>query len=89
MAIDTPRCYSAPTRRPPAGPSGSQPLTKEYRRLRFYGVMRVAAGSLAAIAGFICLAYNAYGWAAFFLVVAALDIAWGYWDLGIDRSART
>jgi hypothetical protein len=61
----------------------------EYRRLRFYGVMRVASGSLAAIAGLICLAYDAYGWAAFFLVVAALDVAWGYWDLGIDRSART
>jgi hypothetical protein len=37
--------------------------------------------------GLICLAYSVYGWAAFFLVVAALNFAWGYWDLTIARSA--
>lgn len=59
----------------------------EYRRLRFYGVTRIAAGSAAAAAGLICLAYSAYGWAAFFLVLAALNIAGGYWELTIARSA--
>jgi hypothetical protein len=59
----------------------------EYRRLRFYGVTRIAAGSVAAAAGFICLACSVYGWAAFFLVLAALNIAGGYWELTIARSA--
>jgi hypothetical protein len=52
-----------------------------------FGVRHIAAGSVAAAAGFICLAYGGYGWAAFFLVVATLNIAWGCWDLAIARSA--
>jgi hypothetical protein len=59
----------------------------EYRHLRGFGVTRIAAGSVAAAAGVICLAYGGYGWAAFFLVVAALNIAWACWDLAIARSA--
>ncbi len=59
----------------------------EYRHLRFFGVTRIAAGSVAAAAGFICLSYGVYGWAAFFLVVAALSIAAGCWELTIARSA--
>ena len=59
----------------------------EYRHLRFFGVARVAGGSVAAAAGVVCLAYGAYGWAAFFLVIAALNLAGGYWYLSIDRSA--
>jgi hypothetical protein len=59
----------------------------EYRRLRFYGVARIVGGSVAAAAGFICLAYGVYGWAAFFLVIAALNLAGGYWYLIIVRSA--
>jgi hypothetical protein len=59
----------------------------EYRHLRGFGVARIAGGIAAAVAGLICLSYSAYGWAAFFLVVAALDCAWGYWDLTIARSA--
>jgi hypothetical protein len=63
----------------------------EYRHLRFFGVTRIGAGSVAAAAGFICLSYGVYGWAAFFLVVAALSIAAGWWELTIARSgsART
>jgi len=34
----------------------------------------------------VCLAYGVYGWAAFFLVLAALHLAGGYWYLTIDRS---
>ncbi len=59
----------------------------EYRHLRFFGVTRIAAGSVAVAAGVICLSYGVYGWAAFFLVVAALNLAWGYWDIAIARSA--
>jgi hypothetical protein len=59
----------------------------EYRRLRFFGVRHIAAGSVAAAAACICLAYVGFEWAAFFLVIAALNIAWGCWDLAIARSA--
>jgi hypothetical protein len=63
----------------------------EYRHLRVYGVAHTAGGSVAAAAGLICLSYGVYGWAAFFLVVAALNLAGGYWYLTIARSqsART
>ncbi len=39
------------------------------RHLRFCGVAAIAGGGVAAAAGFICLSYGAYGWAAFFLVL--------------------
>ena len=58
----------------------------EYRHIRVFGVIRIAGGSVAAGAGLICLAYRVYGWAAFFLVVAALSLAAGYWYLTIARS---
>jgi len=59
----------------------------EYRHLRAFGVTRIVGGSLAAAAGVVCLSYGVYGWAAFFLVIAALNLAGGYWYLSIDRSA--
>ena len=59
----------------------------EYRHLRGFGLTRIAGGSVAAAAGVICLAYSAYGWAAFFLVIAALNFAGGYWYLSVARSA--
>jgi hypothetical protein len=59
----------------------------EYRHLRFYGVGRIAGGSVATAAGVICLSYGVYGWAAFFLVIGALNLAGGSWFLTIDRSA--
>jgi hypothetical protein len=58
-----------------------------YRHLRFFGVGHVAGGSVAAAAGVICLSYGVYGWAAFFLVLGALNLAGGSWYLTIDRSA--
>jgi hypothetical protein len=63
----------------------------EYRHILAFGVLRIAGGSVAAAAGLICLGYNVYGWAAFFLVLAALNLAGGYWFLTIarSRSART
>jgi hypothetical protein len=59
----------------------------EYRHLRAFGVTRIAGGGVAAAAGVVCLSYGVYGWAAFFLVLAALNLAGGYWYLTIVRSA--
>ena len=59
----------------------------EYRHLRGFGVTRIAGGSAAAAAGVICLSYSVYGWAAFFLVIAALNYAGGYWYISVARSA--
>ncbi len=59
----------------------------EYRHLRAFGVTRIFGGSVAAAAGVICFAYGVYGWAAFFLVVGALNLGGGYWYLTVDRSA--
>jgi hypothetical protein len=58
----------------------------EYRHLRFSGGMRIVGGLVTAVAGVICLSYSAYGWAAFFLVLAALNLAGGYWYLSLARS---
>ncbi len=59
----------------------------EYRHLRGFGVTRIAGGSVAAAAGVICLSYGVYGWAAFFLVLAALNFAGGCWYITVARSA--
>jgi len=59
----------------------------EYRHLRTFGVTRIAGGSLAAAAGIVCLSYGVYAWAAFFLVIAAANLAGGCWYLTIARSA--
>jgi hypothetical protein len=59
----------------------------EYRHLRSFGVVRIVGGGVQIAAGLICLAYGVYGWAAFFLGIAALNVAGGYWYLTIDRSA--
>jgi hypothetical protein len=77
------RWWASPPRR------GMQRLIApwEYRHLRVFGVTRMAGGSVAAAAGVVCLSYGVYGWAAFFLVVGALNLAGGYWYLTIARSA--
>ena len=59
----------------------------EYRHLRVSGVTRLAGGSVAAAAGGVCLSYRVYRWAAFFLVLAALNLAGGSWYITIARSA--
>ena len=63
----------------------------EYRHLRVFGVGRIAGGSVAAAAGVVCLSYGVYGWAAFFLVLGALNLAGGCWYITIagSASART
>ena len=68
--------------------SGMQRLIApyEYRHIRAFGITRVAGGSVAVAAGAICLSYRAYAWAAFFLVIGALNCSGGYWYLSIARS---
>ncbi|MBV9794648.1 MAG: hypothetical protein JO016_11990 [Actinobacteria bacterium] len=58
----------------------------EYRHLRFSGAIRIFGGCIAAGAGIICLGYSAWGWATFFLVLGALNLAGGGWYLSIDGS---
>jgi hypothetical protein len=58
----------------------------EYRHIRVFGLMRVAGGCVAIAAGVVCLSYSAYGWAVFFLVIGALNLAGGCWYLSIARS---
>jgi hypothetical protein len=57
-----------------------------YRHLRVFGVTQLGGGCVAAAVGIACLWYGRYGWAAFFLVVRALNLAGGYWYLTIARS---
>jgi hypothetical protein len=58
----------------------------EYRHIGFSGAARIVGGAVATGAGIICLAYSAWGWAAFFLVIGALNFAGGSWYLSIARS---
>ena len=63
----------------------------EYRHLRAPGVTRMAGGSFLAVGGVLLLSYGAYGWAALFLVLGALNLGGGYWEITKARSesART
>lgn len=59
----------------------------EYRHLRVAGITRLAGGGVAAASGVVCLSYRSYRWAAFFLVLGALNLAGGSWYLMLARSA--
>jgi hypothetical protein len=59
----------------------------EYRHLRAFGITRIAGGGVAVAAGVVCLSYGVNGWAAFFLVIGALNFAGGSWYVTIARSA--
>jgi hypothetical protein len=58
----------------------------EYRHLHAFGAIRIVGGSIAAVAGLICLSYDVYDWAAFFLVIGALNLAGGAWYINLARS---
>jgi hypothetical protein len=58
----------------------------EYHHLRASGIMRMAGGGVAGVAGVVCLSYGVYKWAVFFLVLAALNLAGGYWYITIART---
>jgi hypothetical protein len=85
--MNAPNDNTAPKGLPPR--SGMRRLIHpwEYRHLRGFGVTHIAGGCVQAAAGLVCLSYGVYGWAAFFLVIAALNLAWGRWNLAIARSA--
>ncbi len=57
-----------------------------YRHLRVFGSLHIAGGLIAAIPAIICLSYGVYGWAAFFLAIAAANVAGGSWYLSIARA---
>jgi signal transduction histidine kinase len=62
----------------------------EYRRLRFLAALRIGAGFVLVGLGFITLVGGSFTpkavvWAAFFLVLAALQFSVGYWYLVIDH----
>lgn len=51
----------------------------EYGHLPVFGVTRIAGSLVATAGGIVCLSCGVYGWTAFFLVVAALNLAGGHW----------
>ena len=64
----------------------------EYRRLRLLAGLRIGAGFVLVGIGSITLVGGSFTpkaavWAAFFLVLAALQFSVGYWYLAIVRSA--
>ena len=50
------------------------------------GAYPIAGGSFLVLAGVLLLAYGAYGWAALFLILAAGNLAGGYWYITMARS---
>jgi hypothetical protein len=59
----------------------------EHRHLRFWAIFRIVGGIVLTFCGIATLSVNAYGWTALFLVPAALNLAFGYWEITIARSA--
>jgi len=60
----------------------------EYRHLRFWAGLRIGGGIALTICSLLTLAFGGsdaktYGWAALFLVPAALNFAFGYWQITI------
>ncbi len=63
----------------------------EFRHLRVWAGARIAGGSVLAVLGVVTLiggsfAPEAIAWAAAMLVLGALALAGGYWELTIARS---
>ena len=68
----------------------------EYRHLRFWAGVRMAAGLALIGLGAVTLSFGGndwktYGWALVFLALAAAQFSFAYWELTIARSgpART
>jgi hypothetical protein len=64
----------------------------EFRRLHGMARVRIAVGAVLVGVGVITLVGGSFtpkaiAWAAFFLVLAALQFSVGYWFLAIIRSA--
>jgi len=64
----------------------------EYRHLRFWAGLRIGSGIALTTCSLLTLTFGGsdaktYGWAALFLVPAALNFAFGYWQITIARAA--
>ena len=64
----------------------------EYRHMRAWAGLRIGGGIALTTCGVLTLAFGGsdsktYGWAALFLVPAALNFAYARWQLSIARSA--
>jgi hypothetical protein len=64
----------------------------EFGHLRALGYARVGGALVLTTCGVLTLAFGGsdaktYGWAAFFLFLAALNLAGGIWELRILRSS--
>jgi signal transduction histidine kinase len=60
----------------------------EYRHLRLWARLRIGGGIALTVCGVLTLGFGGsdpktYGWAALFLVLAALNFAFGYWQITI------
>ena len=65
----------------------------EYRHLRLWGGLRIGGGITLTVCGVLTLTFGGsdrktYGWAALFLVPAAVALAFGYWQMTIARSTQ-
>jgi hypothetical protein len=63
----------------------------EYRHLRGFASLRIAAAVVLAGLGFVTLAFGGndgktYGWAMAFLAAGAAHLAFALWELSIARS---
>jgi hypothetical protein len=66
----------------------------EYRHLGAWGRVRIASGIVLTGLGTVTLYFGGndrktYGWASWFLVGAAANLAYGYWELTIARRLST
>jgi hypothetical protein len=64
----------------------------EYRHLRFWARVRLGVGGVLVGLSLVTLSFGGndaktYGWALFFLAVAAAHLAFAAWELTIARSA--
>jgi hypothetical protein len=64
----------------------------EYRHLRFWAGVRIAAGVVLVGLGVATLTFGGndwktYGWTIVFLALAAAQFSFACWELTIDRSA--
>jgi hypothetical protein len=63
----------------------------EYRHLRAWAGVRIAAGAVLVGLGAVTLSFGGndwktYGWTAFWLALAAAQFSFAYWELTIARS---
>jgi hypothetical protein len=62
----------------------------EYRHLRLWGGLRIGGGIALTVCGVLTLTFGGsdrktYGFAALFLVPAAVSLGFGYWQITIAR----